>query len=81
MSEEIYQEVGEVINQNSDKFSSNYMRLRELGERMMVNRKAQLSSLSQNDSKHSSIKPMKLKALHTIDHPPKTSEGNNARVI
>jgi len=38
MSEEIYNEVGEVINQPSDKFSSNYMRLRELGDRMMVNR-------------------------------------------
>jgi hypothetical protein len=38
MSEEIYNEVGEVISQQSDKFSSNYMRLRELGDRMMVSR-------------------------------------------
>jgi hypothetical protein len=38
MSEEIYNEVGEVISQQSDKFSSNYMRLRELGDRIMANR-------------------------------------------
>ena len=30
--------MGELISQNSEKFSNNYMRLRELGDRMMRNK-------------------------------------------